>query len=407
MLRLDWQGNKSAPFRLNLRAIVVLIVMAGFSGSALAQSQTRSKHSERRTLPLTSFYETPDPLPPAPPGTLIRSERTYDYYLPQNITVFRILYHSRSANGRDVASSGVVLLPSRKPPDGAWPVIAWAHGLTGVARTCAPSLIQNLGQGSLLSMYVNLGYAVVTTDYAGLGTSFRNASVDAVFNAADVIYSVLAARAALPQLGSKWVAMGAFEGGRAALQVAEQESDLRDSNYLGSVSISGTADLRDTYQRVAKSSDKRSIVFLVHAVKTAFPQFRLDDVLTENGLALYRQIESSCNLPNTAGSDDILKPGWESNRFMQEFFARNKLGNKKAFAPLLVLSSDNDPAAPVSSTASVVDALCKSGDRVQFYRYSTPDPQALVGDSVRDHIQWIQGRFIGRPAPSNCTSAHP
>jgi dipeptidyl aminopeptidase/acylaminoacyl peptidase len=108
------------------------------------------------------------------------------YDLPPSVFAVCLLYHSRSASGDDVATSGVVLFPDEKPPAGGGPVIAWAHGLSGVARQCAPSLARNLQQGPFLSMYVGLGYAVVATDYTGLGTRFRNAFADTPSNALDV-----------------------------------------------------------------------------------------------------------------------------------------------------------------------------------------------------------------------------
>jgi alpha-beta hydrolase superfamily lysophospholipase len=95
----------------------------------------------------------------------------------------------------------------------------------------------NLYAGSYLSMYVMLGYAVVASDYAGLGTTFRNAYFDGESNAADVIYSVRAARAAVPQLGRNWVLLGNSEGGLAVLAAAEMEHDLRDRGYLGGIAI--------------------------------------------------------------------------------------------------------------------------------------------------------------------------
>ena len=101
-----------------------------------------------------------------------------------------------------MAASGAIFAPDEPPPVGGWPVIAWAHGFTGTARRCAPSLMRNLNEGPFLSMYVKLGYAVVAADYAGLGTNFRNASVDMQSNAADVIYSIAASHAAVPHLGA-------------------------------------------------------------------------------------------------------------------------------------------------------------------------------------------------------------
>jgi dipeptidyl aminopeptidase/acylaminoacyl peptidase len=68
--------------------------------------------------------------------------------------------------------------------------------------------MRNVGHGPFLSMYVNLGYAVVATDYTGLGTDFRNAFLDGPSNATDVITSISAARAAVPELGGRWIVMG-------------------------------------------------------------------------------------------------------------------------------------------------------------------------------------------------------
>ena len=107
-------------------------------------------------------------------------------------------------------------------------------------------------KGPFLSMYVKLGYAVVATDYAGLGTDFRNASVDMQSNATDVIYSIAAARSAVPQLGRRWIAMGESPGGLAALAVAQLEGGIRDPDYLGSIAVSGVADAKEFYRSVRK-----------------------------------------------------------------------------------------------------------------------------------------------------------
>jgi len=237
-----------------IRIAIILICVATISFAApegaRAQGQaagTAKRPVTIRTFRLTKFYDTPDPLPTAKPGELIRSTTFEEYDLPLHVSAVRILYHSRSASGDDVAASAVVLFPDEKAPAGGWPVIAWAHDFSGVARQCAPSLTRNLQHGAFLSMYVNIGYAVVATDYTGLGTSFRNAFADTLSNALDMIYSLPAARRAVPQLGSRWIAMGTGEGGMAGLGVAELEHDLHDPNYLGSIAISRLADLQDMY----------------------------------------------------------------------------------------------------------------------------------------------------------------
>jgi hypothetical protein len=107
---------------------------------ALPRSLAEAVRMERAdALPRTPFYETPA-LTDTKPGGLLRKAQYLGYAEPVGARAVRILYHSLSADGGDVATSGVVLVPAGTPPPGGWPVIAWAHGTTGVARMCAPSL---------------------------------------------------------------------------------------------------------------------------------------------------------------------------------------------------------------------------------------------------------------------------
>jgi pimeloyl-ACP methyl ester carboxylesterase len=393
-----------------LTALVIYLapVMALASNEAFAQNSTAAQATVselRRTLPLTDFYDTRKPLPAGKPGELIRSEPFDDYALPPEVSAVRILYYSRSAKGEDVAASGVVLIPDGRPPAGGWQVIAWAHGFSGAARQCAPSLMRSVYHGPFLSMYVNLGYAVVATDYTGLGTDFRNALMDMRSNAMDVIYSIPAARAAVPQLSAKWVAMGESLGGLAAVGVAELEGEIRDANYLGGIAVSGVADVKDVYEHLAEGPSGSQLALLAYAIKTVYPQFGVGDMLMEKGFPAYQRIQKACSVTNTGpgvSGGEMLKPNWEHNSYVKDFFSRNAVGHKPAQGPLLVISGEADPAVPIAMTAQAVDRLCRAGDRVQFYKYEGVGPAGLLGDSVRDQISWIQARFAGQSANSNC-----
>src|ERR1700689_1263251 len=175
-------------------------------------------------LPLTDFYTTPLNLSAGKPGDLLRKESFAGYSLPKGATAVRILYHSLDATGRDVATSAVVLIPAGTPGPKGWPVIAWAHGTSGVARLCAPSAMKDVyyGDEGLMPM-VAAGFAVVATDYHGLGTEGPHQYVNKTAQAHDVIYSIPAARAAVPSLGARWVTDGHSQGGLAAFGVAEAE----------------------------------------------------------------------------------------------------------------------------------------------------------------------------------------
>lgn len=388
-------------FRATVLECVFLLLLQ-IPASAQHKNAEPEKISEtRHDFPLDKFYDVPNLLPPGKPGDLIRSEEFDEYALPPEVVAVRILYHSRSADGGDVAVSGIVLYPDKEAPRNGWPLIAWAHSLNGVARQCAPSLARNLQHGPYLAMYVNLGYAVVATDYAGLGTAFRNAFSDVQSNAKDVIYSIPAARAAVPRLNSRWIAVGIGEGGPAVVGVAELESDMHDSGYLGSIVISGLDDPQDRYQPSGPPSYDTPL-FLAYGVQTVYPKFNVKNVLTAKGQSLYRQIEKSCIDPGRQSPAEILNPGWASNTFVKQYFARNLPGKQPAKNPMLIISSALDPGVPISQTAQVISRMCKLGDQIQFERYSESEPSSLFGDSVADQISWITATFANRLAANNC-----
>ena len=404
--RLFQASSRNARIFLTA-AIAFSLILAGLPGNAVfAQPQTATPGKGFRpphTLPLTKFYDTPHPLPPGKAGELIRSEPIDEYNLPFELSALRILYHSRTANGKDLAVSGVVLVPDGKPPASGWPVIAYAHEFRGAARQCAPSLMKNLGVGPLLAMYANLGYAVVATDYSGLGADSGKPTLAMQSNALDVIYSVLAARAAVTQIGPKWIAVGPFQGALAAVAVAE--SEVRDPNYLGSVATSGLADAQPAYEQFAQgsSSSIRMLLVLASTVKALYPEFQLSDMLKDKALPAYGYVAQTCGgdteLEFTNG---MLKPGWTNNPFVKEFFSRNTPGQKPAHGPLLVISGEADPVIPAHMSEKTVARMCKQGDRILFLKYPDADASAVMGASVADQISWIKARFAGYAAPGNC-----
>jgi hypothetical protein len=394
--------QKFRPSFLKPFAIALLLATsAAFTSSQVSNPKT-SQTPHR--LPLTKFYDTLDPFPSGQPGELIRSEPFYEYLLPYTISAVRILYHSRSPHDKDVAASGVVLLPRGVPPAGGWPIIAWAHDLTGSARQCAPSLLKTLNEGPLLSMYVGLGYAVVASDYAGLGTNFPYAVLDVPSNAQDVINAVAAARSALPQLGSKWLVAGYAHGSRVAVGVAEALPKNSDKKFLGTIGILGVADPPELFEHLAQVPSYPILIFLAHGIKNQYAEFRVGDMLTDKGMALYKNLGDSCEAPSgqVPSSNELLKPGWQNNPYIKDFFSRNALGRKPAFSPLLVISGETDGDVPSSLTTALVTRLCQQKDPVLFVNYPGLNPSAVLGNSVGEQVSWIRARFSGQPAPSNC-----
>jgi alpha-beta hydrolase superfamily lysophospholipase len=408
---------------LNMSVLVTMALWAavtfaqqptGGGANLFAPSVQAGKEIDaERALPTTPFYRPPTSETTAKPGTLVRSELATDFALPPGTRATRILYHTRTANDTDTLASGVVLVPYGQPPKDGWPLLAWSHGTSGVANHCAPSLMKSLFYNwEGLYEYVMLGYAVVATDYAGLGTEGRHSYLDMLSNATDVVNSVPAAHAAVPDLSQKWLVVGHSQGGLASLGVAELEGEIKDPNFLGTVALAGASDLQDSIHAVLKARVpvlNGLIAFWVYGVKTVYPKLDLKDVLTHQALTLYdASVEDGCSAASGAftalPTDQILQPGWNDNQYIQQFLARDRPGAQSTFGPLLLVGGGDDPLFTESASRKVFQRLCAAGGQIQrkIYPGLTHDP--VVYGSFRDQMDWIAARFAGRPAPSDCSS---
>jgi alpha-beta hydrolase superfamily lysophospholipase len=373
--------------------------------------QAGKETDAERALPITPFYRE-QAFGTAEPGTLVRSEPATDFALPPGIKAIRILYHTRTASNTDTLSSGVVLIPYGQPPRDGWPLLAWSHGTSGVANNCAPSLMRSLFYNwEGLYEYVMLGYAVVATDYAGLGTEGRHAYLDMSSNATDVVNSVPAAHAAVPHLSQKWLVVGHSQGGLASIGVAELEGEIKDPNFLGTVALAGASDLQDSIHAVLKARVpvlNGLMAFWVYGVKTVYPKLDLKDVLTHQALTIYdASVENGCSAASGAftalPTDEILQPGWDDNQYIQQFLARDRPGAQSTFGPLLLVGGADDPLFTESASRKIFQRLCAAGGQIQrkIYPGLTHDP--VVYGSFRDQMEWIAARFAGSPAPSDCS----
>ncbi len=363
-------------------------------------------------LPLTAFYDTPS-LTGSKPGDLLRQAPFGGYAVPKGAHAVRILYHSLNADGRDVATSGVVLIPAGKAPPGGWPVIAWAHGTSGVARMCAPSLEKDMeyGEEGLMPM-VRAGFAVVATDYHGLGTEGPHEYVNKTAQARDVIYSVPAARAAVASLGRRWVAVGHSQGGVTAWSVAEMQAALRDPDYLGAISVAGAAEPRAILQAMGEPGEWAAfyLVYLAYGIHARTPEFQPSDMLVGQALERYTDVTTrGCWFYAYASFLDahggpVLKSGWDRTAGAQKFFAANELGNTPVGGPLLVLAGEADETVPLALLKATVRKACSKGVALSFRSYPGLDHDPTMAKSTPDQLAWVRERFAGKPFESNCTS---
>jgi hypothetical protein len=205
------------------RSLLVLLAALAVPGSALAAEPATGPHG-------SAFYKPPARLPGTSHGDVIRSRplRGGDALKGARRNTL-VLYRSVGTSARPIAVSGAVSIPKGRAPKGGWPVVTFAHGTVGIADQCAPSRVST-GSADFANYYAYVqpmerswlkrGWAVVQTDYEGLGTPGTHPYLNGPSEGRSVLDMVRAARRLDGSLSDVVAIAGHSQGGQAALSAA-------------------------------------------------------------------------------------------------------------------------------------------------------------------------------------------
>ncbi|MCZ8379280.1 lipase [Mycobacterium sp. CPCC 205372] len=322
----------------------------------------------------------------------------------------------RSVSGFDGAAtevSGTFFLPSGKPPAGGWPVISFAHGTTGLTNDCGPSESPDLmGYASSVISLVTSGHAVAFTDYQGLGHPGRHAYLEPRSAAFDIIDAVRALRNLYPGIVSdKWLALGGSQGGQASWAANEYAGDYGDGlDLVGTIAFAPAADLSglaDGARNGTLTPDQVGLMpSVIAGLEVAQPDFVVSDYLRgpaaehlgkliscdEDKEQYFAQLRPEQVRPASAAAADRLT----------EILDTNALPQRPLAAPLYVANGSQDTLILPEWVSAAVSRACSRGGTVEHKEMAgrghvDPDPGA-------EAYLWMQDRFAGKAAPSNCFS---
>jgi len=346
------------------------------------------------------FYKVPIPLPAAAPGTLIR---TMPVDAPAGEAGLRIMYHSTDDRGRDRAVTGVLYHPTTAPPAGGWPIVAWAHGTSGLAAACAPSR-----KPSAPPAFGVQGVRVAT-DYIGLGPEGEvHPYLSAAAEGHAVIDSVVAARN-LPQTGAgtEWLVAGVSQGGHAALVTSEQAAQrLPDVRLVGTVAIAPGSQLGETYGDDLQARIITAMVLV--GIEADDPSVHPSDYLSAAALPAADLIRTKC-VQDIIGSalplsmaPDFYTVDPRTSPLGKAWLAKNDPGQVKSDAPLLLVQGGKDLLVLPPRTAALFQRLCALGQVVQQLAIPEGTHDTVTNLAKDQIVPWVAARFAGQPATNDC-----
>ena len=222
---------------------------------------------------VSSFYTWAGPIPEMP-GTMLRQATLENTLGLSNAAAqFRILYSS--TDGIDghtpTAVSGLFFVPKGEPPNGGWHLLAWAHETAGMADICAPSWTgYSVEIEAFLNAWLTRGFAVVATDYQGLGTPGPHPYMAVRPAAYDVLDSIRAVERSFAGLSGKVLLAGYSQGAGAVFGAAALQSA-----YASNIDIIGTITTGIPYSPQATAAARDSTATQVSSTLIYRPVHRI------------------------------------------------------------------------------------------------------------------------------------
>ena len=360
------------------------------------------------------FFD-PGDAPAGAPGEIIRSR-------PVTVAVdgaeaWQVLHWSRTAEDQPVAVSATVVAPSASTSTPR-PVLAWAHGTTGMGDQC--SISAGVADGSAPDLTIvkdalAQGLTVVLPDYQGLGTPGDHAYLVGQAEGRNVLDGIRAAThldgsGATPD--SKAVVWGHSQGGQAAAFTAElQPTYAPDVHLVGAVAGAPASDLSAPSSKTATATSPAYRGFLpmvVVGLRAGYPQLAADDhLLSDAGRQALAQVDDQCldETLTTFRDEDpapllaalpIDQPRW------QQALAANRAGDRPTSVPIFIYHGGADDLVPPQLSAELLARYCALGVTASRTVYPDTDHISVIAAAYADIGAYLRARLAGEPAPSSC-----
>ena len=321
---------------------------------------------------------------------------------------FKLTYVSTDQLGRRALSTGELFLPKGSAPAGGWRLISWAHGTSGLADGCAPS---NVGPAeprrdfTYLHNWMKEGYAVVASDYVGLGTPGLPAYLGGRSEAHNIVDIVKAGRAfasrRLPvseQLSRRWVVIGQSQGGGAAIYTARYATQFggRGLDYLGAVGTGVPANVETILTGVGPQSSFSSGLtaygaYIVASLRYWYPALHVDSILTPTGRHYLGVAQRTCINALDTAMHGVVVGRWLTAtlgtlpRWTQTIDSYMKMPERGFDKPFFMAHGLRDEDVPYSLTAPYVAKLKANHQPVTFKTYDSDHSGTLLLSQKDSH----------------------
>lgn len=362
----------------------------------------------------SAFWDTvPTRLPAdAKRGDLLWIQERDD--APATASAWNIIYVTEGATGRLEYASGEVYLP-RSETTTPRRVLVWGTGTAGFQDSCAPSRTP-LYRGNrstrvpAIEALLERGYAIVMSDYQGLGVPGPTAYLDGPLQGKASLDIVRAAMK-LPNavLGNDVGLYGFSQGGQSVLWAAHlAPAYAPEFRIIGIVPIAPAArHLELSFYDLGIPENGGYFISRMAGLQVGHPELRLQDILTPAGMEMLPAMSWGCY--EIFGAASSLKEPYARREALAEgapwqvmLKANDQFLPLPATIPVLLIQGDKDIDVPVHLTLEVRRDLCAQRSPVDYRELPGVGHIDAVPPSALLLPDWFDARFAGRAVTSNC-----
>jgi fermentation-respiration switch protein FrsA (DUF1100 family) len=391
-------------------AVAALLLLTALTQGAEAKAKAKAKsHAKVTKGPKgLKFYKPPKKLPKQHGALIWARKATGSAKLADARSTNLVLYSSRTPQGAKAAVSGTVSVPKGKVPKGGWPVITWAHGTTGVADACAPSRDSATSPAHLAISYIypdlnewlRAGYAVVQTDYQGLGTPGKHPYLIGEAEGRSVLDIVTAARQLDPNISKRYLISGHSQGGQSALFAAGEASSWAPKLRLrGTVAFAPASHILEQVPLLSALTSPSPLTALATMIldgaSTQSSAIDPNKLLSDEVLAQYPLLQTQCleqlATPSELGGippSHLIRSGADLSPVNPVLAAMNPL--VRSNAPMQIEQGEADTTVFKTFTDQLKDELVNAGNQLTYKTYPGVDHVGVVSAGDADALAFFR-----------------
>lgn len=363
------------------------------------------------------FYAAPPDLADKKPGDVIAVRQMPPLLVFPDTTVTLVRFRSTNSTGKPIAATTTVLTPKAHRADG--PLLSFQHIINGLGAECSVSRVLYTGDPNLIvreapgwNVLLQRGWTVALPDHLGPQFAYGAAKLGGQITLDGIRAVKQVSELRLAQ--SPTAMVGYSGGGMATAWAAALAPEYAPELQLAGAAMGGVPmNLVKMLEGLGLGSHPVFGLALAAGLglEREYPErFPLSEQLNDRGLAARDAIANSC-------TNDIIATG--AGRGAMDFAKTTSMIDDRDARAVVEENSlelyDGVPRTPVFEWHSPIDGLvpvdaivntdrrwCAAGVPVQAEQIPVPDHLTAAVLGIPTALSWLDARFRGEPAPSNC-----